>query len=228
MEAYRPLFEDAGWTQAGSFEWVVHSRAWASEWANNTQAGVTDVPDPSVWPEPHSPWPSWHRNETVHVPDPTHRRQWHEPSTLLLQPGESRTYAIRFTLAAAGREAGGPAGRDAALREAGRVVLHGVPGFVLAADMSGEGGAKLIVERPTDAIGVASIESSDPTLLSTGAPTAATADAAAALVVRLAVGRGGGRVRLTLTFTDGSVGTAHYLVVPAPSLREHVSSLDLH
>ena len=43
MEAYRPIFEDAGWTQAGSFEWTLHSRGWAHEWANNTQVRAWHV-----------------------------------------------------------------------------------------------------------------------------------------------------------------------------------------
>ena len=43
MEAYRPIFEDAGWTQAGSFEWTLHSLGWAHEWANNTQVRAWHV-----------------------------------------------------------------------------------------------------------------------------------------------------------------------------------------
>ena len=36
--------------------------------------------------------------------------------------------------------------------------------------------------------------------------------------------KGAGRARVELTFSDGSVGTAHYLVVPAASLQRHVAA----
>ena len=99
MEAYRPIFEDAGWTQAGTFEWTIHSAGWATEWARQTQAPIRGFQDPTApWPHPKSPWPSWHLDETVSPPDPSHARQWHAPSSLVLMPGESKTYALRFAL----------------------------------------------------------------------------------------------------------------------------------
>ena len=87
-----------------------------------------------------------------------------QPTTLLLQPGESRTYALRFSLVG-----GGPAERDRALVRAGRLVLHGVPGFVLAPEMSG--GAKLLVERPEgSSLEIKAVASSDAALLSADVP----------------------------------------------------------
>ena len=203
----------------------------------------------------------------MHLPDPTHSRQWHTPTSLILRPGESTTYALRLQLTE-----GGPAGRDAALLAAGRVAIHGVPGFVLSREMSavrggegsggegggeqggggegegprhgtattaadsnggvaaggGGGGAKLVIELPASghASGSASLKSvtsSDASLLSAAGPPITLSPTALSIPLKVGGGGGsGGRARLTLTFSDGSVGTAHYLITPAPDLRSHV------
>ena len=67
------------------------------------QAPLDSFQAPSgPWPNPRSPWPSWHGVETVYVPDPTHARQWQPPSSLVLQPGERKEYALRLALADGG------------------------------------------------------------------------------------------------------------------------------
>ena len=200
------------------------------------------------------------------MPDPTHARQWQPPSSLVLQPGERKEYALRLALAD-----GGPASRDALLLRAGRPVLHGVPGYVLSAELGGAAGgaagggnligARLIVELPPG-LGLASVSSAAPRVLMTApaepvspAPASASAavgvsgyaaEAPAAAEARRLVERQGaqeegregvgarvlsvpllvtgtGRARIDLTFSDGSNGSAHYLVVPAASLQEHIS-----
>lgn len=219
MEAYRPVFEDAGWTQAGTYEWVVHSSGWAEEWAVQRQSPLNSFQDPpGPWPHPKSPWPSWHRNETVYLPDAPHARQWHTPTSLVLQPGQSRAYAIRLALADAG-----PQSRDALLLRAGRVVYHAVPGYVLAPDMRGSAAPRLLLELPAhrgSTLRVLHATSSNPHALGvTGVRSAGPSVAAVTLAPRAA-----GRARIELNFSDGTLGTAHYVVVGAPSLRQHVAN----
>ena len=60
-----------------------------------------------------------------------------------LAPGELKSYAIRLTIAK-----GGPRTRNDALAEAGKSVVHAVPGFVISANMSS---AKLFVKPPAGA-----------------------------------------------------------------------------
>ena len=105
FEAYRPILEDAGHVQALSYEWTVHSEAWAQEWAENKQAPCpgqactfpADAAHTTAWPNPKSPWPSWSRAETVNLPNPR-QWHWHPPTSVVIQPGESIAYALRFTL----------------------------------------------------------------------------------------------------------------------------------
>ena len=123
-------------------------------------SAVDDFQDPpGPWPHPKSPWPSWHLGETVHIPDPSHSRQWHAPTSLLLKPGDVKTYALRIALAA-----GGPRTRDATLLSASRATLHSVPGYVLSPELSD---AKLIVELPTG-LTLVSANSSAPATLAVG------------------------------------------------------------
>ena len=217
MEAYRPVFEDAGWTQAGTYEWVIHSAGWADEWAVQRQTPLNSFQDPpGPWPNPKSPWPSWHLNETIFIPDKEHTRQWHQPTSLVLQPGESRAYAIRLALADAG-----PQSRDELLLAAGHVAYHAVPGYVLAPDMRAGGAPRLLLELPKGGhMRLVNATSSNPhavEILSVG-----TVGSSAAEVTLTA--RAAGRARIELTFSDGTIGTAHYIVVGAKSLREHVSN----
>ena len=230
FEAYRPVFEDAGWTQMGTFEWTAHSAGWAEQWAVQRQSPLDGFQDPpGPWPHPKSPWPSWHGSETVYIPDRAHARQWHAPTSLELSPGERKTYALRLALAPAG-----PSSRDAALLAAGQPAVHGLPGYVLSPQMS-EGGAFLLVELP-EGLGVASARSASPEVLEVAPPRTAAApprpspveaaagEAGGPRVASMAVTpKAAGRARVELTYSDGSVGSAHYLVVPAPSLQAHVS-----
>ena len=175
---------------------------------------------PTPWPHPKSPWPSWHLGETVSIPDPEHKRQWHTPTSLLLKPGETKAYALRFTLAS-----GGPRTRDAALLAAGRATFHAVPGYVLAPQMSD---AKLLLELPAG-LKLVSATSSSTSSLAVGPPTeirpAATVEEHVYGSYTLSLplkAINGGRARVDMIFSDGSTGTAHYLVLPQPSLSEQV------
>ena len=123
-------------------------------------------------------------------------RQWNEPSSFTLAPGQSRSVALRFVLAPSVRAI------EATLMRAGRPVAVGVPGYVLPTDLP----ADLFVHAgsPVSAVDVAPA----------GALEVAPSPAAAAPGwVRYAVaGRLPGRARLALTYADGTVQTVHYMV----------------
>ncbi len=88
-----------------------------------------------------SPWPSWHGHETIPITDfEGMAAPWNPPTSGTLAAGETRDHAIRLTIAAAG-----PRTRKYALTKARRSVLHAVPGYVLAPDMTT---AKLFVTPP--------------------------------------------------------------------------------
>ena len=98
-----------------AYEWVVASAAWAAEWATNTQDPFLNVSAslaatyPPFAVDPQTPWPSCDgkhgmpRHEAAAAP-------WNAPTSVRLAAGESRSFALRLTLADAG-----PRSRNAAL-----------------------------------------------------------------------------------------------------------------
>ena len=130
MEAWRPLLEDCAFNGVMA-EWTVLSSGWASEWDTNRQAPVLTMPDnlarTGVWgPNPSSPWPAWHGNQTVHVAG-MRQRYWNDPTALELRAGQGASFSLRFDLTA-----DGPRSRDATLAAAGTAILSAVPGYVVA------------------------------------------------------------------------------------------------
>ena len=77
------------------------------------------------WPNPRSPWPCWaDGGMTVSTNFTSEQgRHWNPPTDIVLQPGASVTYGMRFSAAEAG-----PRTRDAALAAVGEPVLRSVPG----------------------------------------------------------------------------------------------------
>jgi hypothetical protein len=217
MEAWRPLLEDPSPPNEGIYEWVAHSEAWASEWAQNKQApGALDFPNDDLhraaWPNPRSPWPSWHLSETVSLPNP---RPWNPPTSTVIQPGESVSYSLCFSLPPADAAVGvGPRVRDAGIAAAGRAVIVGVPGFVVASDMDS---AALFVLPPSPAT-LVSATTDDPGVLLVGAPSAA-GGGYVRVPVAGASASSHGRARLVLAFSDGSTAPVHlFVVVPLQAL----------
>lgn len=103
MEAWRPVLEDGSDTAGGVYAWEVVSGAFEAEWNVNTQAPAylsmpNDPAHQAAWPNPRSPTPSWHLNETLWSPTP---RQWNPQTTLTIQPGETQQFALCFALARA-------------------------------------------------------------------------------------------------------------------------------
>jgi hypothetical protein len=161
---------------------------------------------PDQFPDASTPWPSTDGHEGVPVlPEASH--PWNEPTSGMLAPGETKSYALRFQLAA-----GGPRTRNALLEMLGEPVIHGVPGYVVSSSMAT---ARLLVLPPTGA-----------TIASVTAASAGIGDGAITVgAAGQPVGSGGfvpfpmscsgrGRVRVTVTYTDGSVSTVHYYCLP--------------
>jgi len=121
--------------------------------------------------------------------------QWNEPTSLILKPGETRTIGVRFVLSPSIRQI------EQTLVAEQRPVVVGVPGYILPADMAGA----LFVHAPQP---VKSI-----TTYPAGAVAIGTAKALQDGWQKYALtGKVRGRVRLTLTYADGSEQTVHYLV----------------
>lgn len=231
MEAWRPILEDPNQPNEGMWEWSVHTAAWNSEWSVNAQAPDLTFPnDPDhqkAWPNPLSPWPSWHLHETVHLPNP---RQWNPPTSVVINPGEMVDYALCFTLAegAVAVAAGGgsvapsasasasatvtpqtgPRLRDAALAAVGRVVLLSVPGYVLGGDMQG---AALYV-TPPPGVSIVNVTLDDPQRLTLGTPTPAL-DGSIRYPLMPAP-NAHGRARVALALSTGEVASIHYFIQP--------------
>jgi hypothetical protein len=124
-------------------------------------------------------------------------KQWNEPSSLILKPGERRTIGVRFVLSPSIR------GIEDTLAANSRPVAVGVPGYVVPTDMP----ATLFVHspRPVKAVAVSP----------QGALEVGKAEPMPKGWIKYVLtGKMPGRVRLTLTYADGSVQTVQYLVTP--------------
>jgi hypothetical protein len=121
--------------------------------------------------------------------------QWNRPSSLILAPGESRSFGVRFVLSPGVRDI------EPTLIENRRPVAIGLPGYVVPTDIS----AQLFVHAPQ---AVKKIE-----VFPSGALTVGAGDPAGRGWIKYAVnGKTPGRARLAITYDDGSVQTVHYLV----------------
>lgn len=121
---------------------------------------------------------------------------WNPPTSVTLQPGESRSYGVRFLLADSIR------GIEETLRAHGRPVAVGIPGYVLPNDQE----ARLFIAYGSE---IQSVQAEGPGDLEVraGKPTPG-----GWRTFRLR-GRGWGRARLTITYADGTRQTIHYKVI---------------
>ena len=223
FEAWRPVLENT--CGSAAYEWAAHSRAWADEWATTRQWPYLDMAgylnDTGEWPAPRTPWPAWHGHDSVPVTAP---EPWNPPSAAVVDPGETLVFAIRFIPV----PERGPRARDAALARAGKAVAHAVPGFVVAPDMRS---ARLFV-RPPNGASVSSINVSNASVLTAALVAAGDDDAPPAaggyLAIAIAPGaRGGGRCRVSVSFSDGTAWSGHYFVTPR-SFAGQVAALGRH
>jgi hypothetical protein len=127
-------------------------------------------------------------------------QQWNEPTSLILRRGESRTLGVRLVLSKSIR------GIEATLAAHNRPVAVGVPGYVAPTDLP----ATLFLhsDSPVDAVAVSpegAMTVSGPQRVKHG------------WIKYVLAGKTVGRVRLSLTYKDGSRQTVQYLVTPPQS-----------
>jgi hypothetical protein len=122
-------------------------------------------------------------------------RQWNEPTTLTLAPGETRDIGLRFVLSPSIRAI------EATLVAEDRPVAVGVPGYVLPMDLR----ADLFLNAPD---GVRAVRSEP-----AGAIEIAQAPSVSGWRRYSLRGRTWGRARLRIDHADGSVQTVHYFVI---------------
>lgn len=224
FEAWRPLLEDTGpggWNN----EWLVHSQAWAEDWACSRQHPFMDMAEaykPFYPAEKRAtPWPCADGDASMTVRE-TAKFPWLEPTSKVINPGESITLAFRLQRAPPGSDPSntnvtgpGPRTRNALLESIGEPVLHGVPGFVLSSEMQS---ARLIILPPAGAtvtkadaasigIGGGAIE--------VGTPFAVpNSHGYVSIPITATSGETRGRVTVSVYFSDGTVAAAHYYVIP--------------
>ncbi|KAI0328788.1 hypothetical protein GY45DRAFT_1354943 [Cubamyces sp. BRFM 1775] len=121
---------------------------------------------------------------------------WNAPSSAVLQPGETRTYGLRFVLAPSIR------GIESELVAAKRPVAIGIPGYILPSDQPG----KLFLNFPSS---VKSLSVSPAGALSWAKNSDAKSQEWTGYTI---TGHAWGRSRLTITYADGTVQTVHYYV----------------
>jgi hypothetical protein len=121
---------------------------------------------------------------------------WNPASALVIKPGESKTYGVRFVLSDSIRNI------EKTLSENRRPVAVGIPGYVLPTDI--EARLFLNYNQPVSSITVeppAAIEIHE---------NSPTRDGQKAYTLQ---GKHWGRARLTVTYKDGTVQTVQYFVI---------------
>lgn len=125
---------------------------------------------------------------------------WNPPSMLVLAPGESRTYGVKFLVSDSIRDI------EKTLAEDGRPVAVGVPGYVIPTDMD----ARLFLKYQS-AVRSMSVEPSGAIAIRKDSPTR---EGWKAFTLR---GDTWGRSRLTITYQGGLKQTINYFVIKAES-----------
>jgi hypothetical protein len=122
--------------------------------------------------------------------------QWNPPSSVLLQPGQAKTYGVKFLLSSSIRQI------EQTLAENQRPVAVGIPGYILPSDLD----ARLFLKYPK---GVQSISVEPRSALSLNKLSPPPDHTWASYSVQ---GKQWGRARVTITYKDGLVQTVHYFV----------------
>ncbi|QRV97243.1 glycoside hydrolase family 43 protein [Ceratobasidium sp. AG-Ba] len=120
---------------------------------------------------------------------------WNVASSVTIQPGETRQYALDFILADGVRSI------DDRLSQAGRPVAYGIPGYILPADTPG----KLFLKHTSTVSGL----SVSPTGALSWTTNSEGKNGWAGYTI---TPHTWGRSRLTITYTDGLTQTVHYHV----------------
>jgi hypothetical protein len=119
---------------------------------------------------------------------------WNAPTSTTLKPGATRTYGVQFRLGLAIREV------ESAVRNAGRPVAAGIPGYILPTDQQG----KLFLASPSPVKSIFVTPS--------GALTWATNKdvRTPGWVGYTITAHTWGRAQLSITYADGTLQTVHY------------------
>lgn len=125
---------------------------------------------------------------------------WNKPTSVVLKPGEMRTYALQFILSGTVKNI------EATLAKNNRPVAVGIPGYVLPQDVH----AKLFLEYKSKVKSI-KVEPKDAITI-TGATSVNNNWQAYALQ-----GKTWGRARVTITYNDGLVQTVLYKVIKPES-----------
>lgn len=121
---------------------------------------------------------------------------WNPVSALVIKPGESKTYGVKFVLSDSIRNI------EKTLSENKRPVAVGIPGYVLPTDI--EGRLFLNYNQPVDSV---TVEPPSAIEIHENSPTR---DGQRAYTLQ---GKNWGRARLTVTYKDGTVQTIQYFVM---------------
>lgn len=122
--------------------------------------------------------------------------EWNQPTSLTLEPGQSKTYGLRFVLSDSIRNI------ERTLAANGRPVAVGIPGYIVPSDID----ARLFVKYPHS---VKSVDVEPAGALSIERLPADPAKGWTAYAVK---GKQWGRSRLTITYNDNLTQTIHYFV----------------
>lgn len=121
---------------------------------------------------------------------------WNAPTSATLEPGQTRIYGIQFRLAPSIREI------EATVRSADRPIAVGLPGYILPTDQIG----KLFLNYSSP---VQSIEVNPAGALTWTTNSDASNPGWAGYSI---TAQGWGRVRLSVTYADGTLQTIHYYI----------------
>ena len=132
---------------------------------------------------------------------------WVKPSSVVLKPGASQTFAYRLLVADSLRA------KDAALAVAGFAVLQAVPSYSIGTDMK----SALLHVLPPRGATIASTKVEPAGILTLGKTGAVYSNGFYALPVQ---GLTAGRARVTISYSDGTSHHAAYFVMPP--LNKHV------
>ena len=122
--------------------------------------------------------------------------QWNPASAVVIKPGESKSYGLKFVLSDSIRNI------EKTLSENKRPVAVGIPGYVLPTDV--EGRLFLSYNQPVNSITV------EPPSAIEIHEDSRTRDGQRAYALE---GKSWGRARLTVTYKDGTVQTIQYFVI---------------
>lgn len=133
---------------------------------------------------------------------------WNEPSSKTLQPGESLTLGLRFSLVTEGIR-----GIDDVVQATDTPYVRGVPGYIIPQDLVAQliirpgsaGNVSTFIAEPSDALAVTEVSSG---VYEVSPSTTAF-----------------GRVRLAITFSSGQIQTVHYFITaPGPDTLANLGS----